>query len=61
MHASVLKCFKIEDTESKTPFAVKFIKEYDEEKLMAHRNEFKMMESMNHPNIVKALDYFYNP
>lgn len=32
MHASVYKCFKIDDEEKTTPYAVKISKEDDEEK-----------------------------
>jgi hypothetical protein len=32
MHASVYKCFKIEDVDKSAPYAVKISKEDDEEK-----------------------------
>ena len=42
MHASVYFCYKIEDEERKHPYAVKVVKEDDEEKLLAHEKEFKI-------------------
>lgn len=36
MHAVVYKCFKIDDIEKLNPFAVKLVREEDEEKIIAH-------------------------
>eukprot|EP00347_Sterkiella_histriomuscorum_P015913 403355208 len=60
MHATVYKCFKLEDTKKETPLAVKVIREDDEEKIIAHRNEFKIMESLDNPHIVKGYELFIN-
>jgi len=43
------------------PFAVKMIREDDEEKLQAHRKEFQLAYEMSHPNVVKAIEIFENP
>ena len=37
------KCFKLEDHLLEVPFAVKVVKENDEEKLLAHEKEFNIM------------------
>ena len=42
MHAAVYKCFKKEDTLKQEPFAVKEIREDDEEKIVAHKNEYSI-------------------
>lgn len=47
MHATVYKCFKKDDKERLNPFAVKVIREDDEEKVNAHKNEFKIMERID--------------
>lgn len=60
MHASVYKCFKLDDTNKVHPFAVKVVREDDEEKILAHKTEFTIMEKLNHPNIVKAYEIFVN-
>ena len=60
MHASVYKCFLISDPFHLSPFAVKTLKEDDEEKLRAHFNEFEIAKELNHPNVVKALEMFEN-
>lgn len=60
MHASVFKCFKIEDELKTEPFAVKIVRENDEEKIIAHKNEFSIMERLNHQSIVKSYEIFVN-
>lgn len=32
----------------------------DEEKLIAHEREFKILKNLNHINIVKAIELFYD-
>lgn len=58
MHATVYKCYKIEDINKENPYAVKVVREEDEEKLNAHKNEFQIMKSLNHENIVKSFEIF---
>ena len=60
MHATVYKCFKLEDKEKVIPFAVKLVREEDEEKIMAHKNEFEITKRLNHKNIVKSYELFIN-
>lgn len=36
MHASVHKCFKIDDNERERPYAVKIIRDDDDEKILIH-------------------------
>ena len=60
MHASVYKCFKIEDVDKSTPYAVKISKEDDEEKKQASINEFKMTNKLDHSNVVKSIELFEN-
>jgi hypothetical protein len=48
MHAIVYKCYRIEDTNKENPFAVKMVREEDEEKIQAHKNEFEITKSLNH-------------
>lgn len=42
------------------PFAVKIIREPDEEKRITHRKEFEITQSLDHANIVKSHNYFFN-
>jgi serine/threonine protein kinase len=60
MHASVYKCFLKSDIGKCSPYAVKTTREDDEEKMLAHRNEFLLSNSMSHPNVVKAFELFEN-
>lgn len=60
MHASVFKCFLKDDTEKLKPYAVKVVREDDEEKIEAHRREYQIMSTLDHPNIAKALAIFFN-
>jgi hypothetical protein len=36
MHATVYKCYLIDDVEKTKPYAVKVVREEDEEKILAH-------------------------
>ena len=47
-HATVFKCYKKSDPNKLQPFAVKCAREPDEEKRMAHQNEFKLTNNLNH-------------
>lgn len=60
MHAIVYKCFRIEDTKQEKPYAVKVVREEDEEKIQAHKNEFEITKSLSHKNIVTALEIYVN-
>ena len=60
MHATVFKCFKVDDLEKTVPFAVKIVRDDDEEKQNAHKNEFEIMQRLDHPNIVKGIEIFIN-
>lgn len=60
MHASVYKCFKIEDEEKNSPYAVKISKEDDEEKKQASINEFNMTNKLDHSNVIKSIEMFQN-
>ncbi|CDW90758.1 protein kinase domain containing protein [Stylonychia lemnae] len=60
MHATVFKCFKLDDIHKKEPFAVKIVRDDDDEKRQAHQNEFEIMHRLEHPNIVKGLEIFIN-
>ena len=54
MHATVYKCFGKSDLKKEKPFAVKVVREEDPEKIQAHKNEFEIMNKLNHPNIIKS-------
>lgn len=60
MHASVLKCFRKTDEEKVAPFAVKIMREDDEEKILASKKEFEITQKLNHPNIVRSIEMFVN-
>jgi hypothetical protein len=61
MHSSVFKCFLRSDPQNPlSVFAVKQIREEDEEKNIVHKKEFEMMKRLDHPNIVKAHEIFVN-
>jgi serine/threonine protein kinase len=60
MHSSVYKCFKANDFQQKCPFAVKITREDDEEKKLAHRNEYRLTSGLTHPNVVASHDFFEN-
>jgi len=42
MHATVYKCFKKDDINRENPFAVKVVREEDEEKMLANQKEFSI-------------------
>jgi serine/threonine protein kinase len=42
-------------------FAVKIVRDNDEEKLRAHENEFYILSRLNHKNIVRAVEIFKDP
>jgi hypothetical protein len=50
----------LEDNLDLTPFAVKVSREADDEKRMAHRKEFEITKTLNHPNIIKSIEFFDN-
>lgn len=52
MHASVFKCFSINDEDKSKPFAVKVMREDDEEKQLAAKKEFEITKRLYHNNIV---------
>ena len=60
MHASVFKCFRKDDSERTRPFAVKVMREDDEEKIMASKKEFEITQKLKHENIVKSFEMFVN-
>ena len=60
MHAQVYKCFKIEDKDKLMPLAVKFSRESDEEKKMAHIKEYNITKNFEHTNVVKSYELFDN-
>lgn len=60
MHASVYQCFLKEDTEQKSPFAVKVSREDDEEKKQAHKKEFDITKHLRHTNVIKSIELFDN-
>mmetsp|Transcript_41212 Transcript_41212/g.56010 ORF Transcript_41212/g.56010 Transcript_41212/m.56010 type:complete len:96 (-) Transcript_41212:620-907(-) len=55
MHATVYKCFDIETNKA---YAAKVVRENDEEKIEAHRQEFKIVNRLNHKNIVRSEHLF---
>jgi serine/threonine protein kinase len=60
MHASVYKCFKLEDLQGINPFAVKVTREDDVEKRVASLQEFEIGKSLFHPNLIKMHELFEN-
>jgi hypothetical protein len=46
MHASVFKCFHKEDEDRSRPYAVKVMREDDEEKLLAAKKEFEITQKL---------------
>jgi len=50
----------LEDNLDLIPFAVKVSREADDEKRMAHRKEFEITKTLNHPNIIKSIEFFDN-
>ena len=60
MHASVYRCFKMEDVLKEFPFAVKISREDDEEKRQASFSEFEMTSKLDHKNVVRSFEVFDN-
>ena len=40
------------------PYAVKIVRNNDEETIIAHIREFEILKSLRHPNIVSAVEIF---
>lgn len=59
-HATVFKCYRKDDINKEHPFAVKMAREPDEEKRLAHEKEYKLTNNLNHPNVIRSTDYFFN-
>lgn len=55
---SVYKCYKVTDTQKESPFAVKTTREDDDEKKMAHKKEFAITNNLDHPNIIRSIEYY---
>lgn len=49
-----------EEYDTLNPFAVKIVRDDDQEKILAHTREFEIMKQLNHPNVVKAIEIFSN-
>ena len=60
MHSSVYKCFLKSDIKKFSPFAVKISRDDDEEKKIAHRNEFEISKKFNHLNIINSKEFYEN-
>jgi len=58
MHAQVFKCFKNDDLIETVPYAVKYTRETDEEKKLAHLKEFNITKSLEHENVVRSIELF---
>ena len=56
----VCRCYSQGDERKQFPFAVKIIREADEEKRITHRKEFDITKSLDHANVVKSYKYFFN-
>ena len=39
-------------------YAVKIVRDDDCEKIMAQKREFEILEKLDHPNVVKVIEYF---
>ena len=55
-HAIVYKCFLKEDPNE--VYAVKVVSDDDQEKLQAHEQEFTILSSLKHKNIVSSREMF---
>ena len=60
MHSSVHKCFAVDDPDKLHPYAVKITRDDDEEKKVANRNEYDILQHLNHRNIVKCIQLYEN-
>jgi len=41
-------------------FAVKIVRDDDQEKILAHKKEFEILLKLNHSNVVRAVEIFSN-
>lgn len=63
---SVFKCYKLllepegEERCETNPYAVKCVMSNDEDCIERHETEFKIIEKLNHPNVVKGMAIFKN-
>ncbi len=57
-HASVFKCFKLEDKEQLIPYAVKQVRTEDQEIKNAHIKEYEILKGLKHTNIIKVVEIF---
>lgn len=55
MHSVVYECFSKSDG---SPMAVKVSREEDEEKKLAHKNEYLLLKDLVHPSIVRVSDFY---
>lgn len=57
-----LPAFKLKPGEEYdlTPYAVKIVRDDDEEKIIAHKREFEILSKLNHPNVVNAIEIFHD-
>ena len=53
-------CHKKQDNEKVCPFAVKVTGFDDIEQQMAQKKEHDILKELDHENIIKVHDYFYN-
>jgi serine/threonine protein kinase len=60
MHATVFMCFEKDDVHFERPYAVKISRESDEEKKLAHKNEYEILNHLSHENIVKNIKFYEN-
>lgn len=60
MHSQVFECIRRTEEESDIPLAVKVTREDDPEKKLLIAEEFKITRQLDHPHIVKSIDYFEN-
>lgn len=42
------------------PYAVKIVRDDDQEKIIAHQREFEILSKLKHPNVVGAIELFTN-
>ena len=56
----VCRCYARGGESQGKAFAVKIMREPDEEKRLSHRREFDITQGLDHINIVKSHKYFFN-
>lgn len=54
------KQMQLGDYDTEKTFAVKIVRSDDQEKIIAHEREFQILEKLNHPNVVRAVEMFKN-